>query len=66
MDNKVLMCELIPAASIPSRDNPGHLMHDEAWGPGIWQLIVSRAPGHLQTKIACLVTLHRHFRRRSE
>ena len=24
-------------------------MHVESRGPGIWQLIVSRAPGHLQT-----------------
>ena len=26
------------------RPNPGHLMHDEFRGPGIWQLIVSRPP----------------------
>ena len=33
-----------------SRANPDHLMHDESRGPGIWYLIVSRAPGNLQTK----------------
>ena len=31
------------------RANPGHLMRDESRKPGIWQLIVSRPPGHLQT-----------------
>ena len=44
-----LMCQSIPAASILPRANPGHFMHDESRGPGIWQLIVSRPPGHLQT-----------------
>ena len=46
------MCESIPTASIPPgkpRANPGYLFHDESWGPGISQLIVSRSPGHLQT-----------------
>ena len=33
----------------PRRANLGHLLHDECQGPGIWQLIVSRPPGHLQT-----------------
>ena len=33
----------------PPRANPGHLFHDESQGTGIWQLIVSRSPGHLQT-----------------
>ena len=33
----------------PARANPGHLMHEESRGPVIWQLIMSRPPGHLQT-----------------
>ena len=33
----------------PPQANPGHLFYDESRGPGIWQLIVSRPPGHLQT-----------------
>ena len=37
-----------PRAS-PPRANPGHLFHDESRVPGIWQLIVSRPPGYLQT-----------------
>ena len=37
-----------PRASHP-RVNPGHMLHDESRGPGIWQLVVSRPPGHLQT-----------------
>ena len=46
------MCESIRTASIPPgkpRANPGHLFHDDSRGPGIWQLIVSQPPGHLQT-----------------
>ena len=34
------MCKSNPAASNPPRANPGHLLHDESRGPGIWQLIV--------------------------
>ena len=46
-----IMCESIPTTSIPPppRANPGHLLHDESLGPSIWQLIVSRPPGDLQT-----------------
>ena len=33
----------------PPQANPGHLFYDESRGPGIWQLEVSRPPGHLQT-----------------
>ena len=42
------ICESIPAASI-FLANPGHLLQNESQGPGIWQLIVSRPPAHLQT-----------------
>ena len=49
MMTRDIMCESIPVASITPRANPGHLRHDESRGQGIWQLIVSRPPGHLQT-----------------
>ena len=59
----LIMCESIPAASIPRPLG----MHGESRGPGIWQLIVSRPPGHLEaTKKNCFVTSCPHFRRRSE
>ena len=34
----------------PPGQTPGHLMHDESRGSDIWQLVVSRGPGHLQTE----------------
>ena len=56
-----LICESIPAASIPpSPPNPGHLIQDESRGVGIWQLIVSRPPMHLQTTknfLHCILSL---------
>ena len=54
------MCESIPAASI-RRANPGYLMHDESREPGIWQLIVSRAPRLLQTKLNLLRNIMSSF-----
>ena len=44
-----LMCESITTGEHPPRANPGHLFHDESRGTDIWQLIVSRSPGHLKT-----------------
>ena len=49
----------------PPRANPGHLFHDESWGPGIWQLIVS-PPGIYKQQQTCFVTSCRRFLRRSE
>ena len=55
-----------PRAS-PPRANSRHLFHYESRGPGIWQFIVSRPPGHLQTMANLF---HNHpvviSRRRSE
>ena len=45
----------------PPRANPGHLLHDESRGPGIWQFIVSRSPGHLQTTKIWLSTIQSPF-----
>ena len=56
-----IMCELIPAVSMPPKVNPGHLLHDESIN-----CQMPSPPGICKQQKTCFVTSCRHFRRHSE
>ena len=63
---EAVMCESIPAASIPSPGKPRAFVARWVLEAGHFAVNSVRPLGHLQTIKTCFVTSRRHFRRCSE